>query len=104
LVDGDLKMATRVTDKKARYDGYSVLKKKLAETLLAELGAEKYVGVEKLAKAEFEERKAYVVRSYVLDEGRRIDGRDTRTVRPITCEAGLLPRVHGSALFQRGET
>jgi polyribonucleotide nucleotidyltransferase len=40
----------------------------------------------------------------VLDEGKRIDGRDGRTIRPIVCEAGLLPRVHGSALFQRGET
>ncbi len=104
LADEDLKKATKVTDKKARYDGYSVLKKKLGETLIAELGAEKYLGSEKLIKAEFEERKAHVVRSYVLDEGKRIDGRDTRTIRPILCEAGLLPRVHGSALFQRGET
>ena len=104
LADEDLKKATKVTDKKARYEGYSVLKKKLAETLLAELGADKYLPAEKLIKAEFEERKAHVVRTYVLEEGRRIDGRDTRTIRPIMCEAGLLPRVHGSALFQRGET
>ncbi|MRG93327.1 polyribonucleotide nucleotidyltransferase [Polyangium spumosum] len=104
LVDNDLKSATRVTDKKARYEGYSALKKKLGEALLAELGAEKYLANEKLIKAEFEERKAHVVRTYVLDEGKRIDGRDTRTIRPIMCEAGLLPRVHGSALFQRGET
>jgi polyribonucleotide nucleotidyltransferase len=104
LVDGDLSSATRVTDKKARYDGYATLKKKLGETLLAELGPEKYLAAEKLIKAEFEERKAHVVRSYVLNEGKRIDGRDTRTIRPILTEAGLLPRVHGSALFQRGET
>src|SRR4029079_6116815 len=104
LVDRDLATATRVTDKKARYEGYSTLKKKLGEGLLGELGAEKYLVSEKLIKAEFEERKAHVVRSYVLSEGRRIDGRDTKTVRPIMCEAGLLPRVHGSALFQRGET
>jgi polyribonucleotide nucleotidyltransferase len=104
LVDEDLKKATKVTDKKARYEGYSVLKKKLAETLSAELGPEKYLPAEKLIKAEFEERKAHVVRTYVLESGRRIDGRDTRTIRPIMCEAGLLPRVHGSALFQRGET
>ena len=104
LVDEDLKKATKVTDKKARYDGYKVLKKKLGETLLAELGPEQYLAVEKLLGAEFEERKAHVVRTYVLEEGRRIDGRDTRTIRPIMCEAGLLPRVHGSALFQRGET
>jgi polyribonucleotide nucleotidyltransferase len=104
LVDEDLKKATKVTDKKARYEGYKSLKKKLSENMLNSLGAEKFLAVEKLLGAEFEERKAHVVRSYVLDEGRRIDGRDTRTVRPIMCEAGLLPRVHGSALFQRGET
>ena len=104
IVDEDLKKATKVTDKKARYEGYKGLKKKFQQALLAELGAEEYLPLEKLCAAEFEERKAHVVRSYVLEEGRRIDGRDTRTVRPIVCEAGLLPRVHGSALFQRGET
>ncbi len=104
LVDGDLATATRVTDKKARYEGYSALKKKLGESLLTELGAEKFLANERLIKAEFEERKAHVVRSYVLNDGMRIDGRDTKTIRPIMCEAGLLPRVHGSALFQRGET
>jgi polyribonucleotide nucleotidyltransferase len=104
LVDGPLESATRVTDKKARYEGYGTLKKKLSETLAAELGAEKWAEVEKLVKAEFEERKAHVVREYVLRDGKRIDGRDTKTIRPITCEVGLLPRVHGSAMFQRGET
>jgi polyribonucleotide nucleotidyltransferase len=104
IVDGPLSEATRVTNKKARYEGYSALKKTLTDTLLAELGPEKYLPSEKLIKNEFEERKAYVVRSYVLNESKRIDGRDTKTIRPIMCEAGLLPRVHGSALFQRGET
>ncbi len=104
LVDADLEKASHVLDKKARYEGYSVLKKKFVETLTAELGAEKYLASEKLIKAEFEERKSVVVRTYVLRDGKRIDGRDTRTIRPIMTEAGLLPRVHGSALFQRGET
>jgi polyribonucleotide nucleotidyltransferase len=104
LVDAELGTATRVTDKKARYEGYSSLKKKLGETLSAELGPEKWLEVEKLVKEEFEERKAHVVREFVLKDGKRIDGRDTRTIRPIMCEVGLLPRVHGSALFQRGET
>jgi len=45
-----------------------------------------------------------IVRGAILKTGRRIDGRDTRTVRPISCEVGLLPRAHGSALFTRGET
>jgi polyribonucleotide nucleotidyltransferase len=103
LADPELASATRVTNKKARYEGYSAIKKKLADTLAAELGAD-WATHEKLVKAEFEERKAHVVREYVLAEGKRIDGRDTRTIRPITCEVGLLPRTHGSALFQRGET
>jgi polyribonucleotide nucleotidyltransferase len=45
-----------------------------------------------------------IVRSQILDGEPRIDGRDTRTVRPITIRAGVLPRAHGSALFTRGET
>lgn len=45
-----------------------------------------------------------LVREHILKDGERIDGRDTRTIRPITSEVGLLPRVHGSALFTRGET
>jgi polyribonucleotide nucleotidyltransferase len=45
-----------------------------------------------------------IVRGAILRDGRRIDGRDTRSVRPISCEVGILPRAHGSALFTRGET
>ncbi|HEX8739198.1 MAG TPA: polyribonucleotide nucleotidyltransferase [Casimicrobiaceae bacterium] len=48
--------------------------------------------------------EAKVVRSRILEGEPRIDGRDTRTVRPITIRAGVLPRAHGSALFTRGET
>jgi polyribonucleotide nucleotidyltransferase len=52
----------------------------------------------------FEELEAKVVRDNILDTGKRIDGRDTKTVRPIVTEVGFLPRTHGSALFTRGET
>jgi polyribonucleotide nucleotidyltransferase len=45
-----------------------------------------------------------VLRGDVVKNGKRIDGRDTKTVRPIVCETGVLPRAHGSALFTRGET
>jgi polyribonucleotide nucleotidyltransferase len=48
--------------------------------------------------------EAAVLRGDVVKNGTRIDGRDTKTVRPITCETGILPRTHGSALFTRGET
>src|SRR4051794_12269714 len=56
------------------------------------------------AKGLLKELEADVVRNAILDTGMRIDGRDTKTVRPIIAEVGVLPRAHGSALFTRGET
>src|SRR6202008_2173449 len=52
----------------------------------------------------FKALEAKIVRWNILDTGRRIDGRDEKTVRPIMAEVGVLPRAHGSALFTRGET
>ena len=52
----------------------------------------------------FKHLEADVVRSQILDGQPRIDGRDTRTVRPLNIQTGVLPRTHGSALFTRGET
>jgi polyribonucleotide nucleotidyltransferase len=52
----------------------------------------------------FKDVEKEIVRGAVLRDGLRIDGRDTRTVRPISCEVSILPRAHGSALFTRGET
>jgi polyribonucleotide nucleotidyltransferase len=57
-----------------------------------------------LVAEQFEQLEADVVRGQILDTGRRIDGRDMKTVRPIEAQVGVLPRVHGSALFTRGET
>jgi polyribonucleotide nucleotidyltransferase len=56
------------------------------------------------AKTLFSDLEAKIVRGRILDGEPRIDGRDTRTVRPILIRVGLLPRTHGSALFTRGET
>ncbi len=56
------------------------------------------------AKPLFKKLEADVVRNAILETGIRIDGRDTKTVRPIMAEVGVLPRAHGSALFTRGET
>jgi polyribonucleotide nucleotidyltransferase len=57
-----------------------------------------------LALKLFKDIEKDIVRGAILRDGRRIDGRDTRSVRPISCEVGILPRAHGSALFTRGET
>ncbi len=52
----------------------------------------------------FEKQLKAELRAMILNEGRRADGRDLKTIRPITVDTGLLPRAHGSGLFQRGET
>jgi polyribonucleotide nucleotidyltransferase len=84
--------------KQVRYERVGAAKKAAIATLVAEgLDADK-------AKPLFKALEADIVRNAVLDTGLRIDGRDTKTVRPIVAEVGLLPRAHGSALFTRGET
>ncbi len=62
---------------------------------------EKYEG---MLKAHFDERVKKCMRKMILEEGVRADGRKPEEIRPITCEVGLFPRTHGSALFTRGET
>ncbi len=104
LVDAKIIESALIKDKKKRYDGYKAAKTAMTEALTAELGAEKFAASEKLIKEEFEERKYHVVREYVLSQNKRIDGRSMDQIRAIMTEVSLLPRVHGSALFQRGET
>jgi len=58
----------------------------------------------KLFDALFEDMQYHILRSSILEKGKRVDGRSTEDIRPITCEIGILKRVHGSALFTRGET
>ncbi len=84
--------------KQERYAKVGAAKKKVVEQLTAE-GI--YVDA---AKHMLKDLEADIVRNAILDTGLRIDGRDTKTVRPIVSEVGILPRAHGSALFTRGET
>jgi polyribonucleotide nucleotidyltransferase len=71
--------------------------------VLTALG-EKYPEQEKLIKNIIHDIEKAAMRETILSQGKRLDGRGTRDIRPITCEVGLLPRAHGSALFTRGET
>ena len=90
--------AYKEVQKQVRYEKVGAAKKAAAAALTAEgLDADK-------AKGLFKDLEADIVRNNILDTGLRIDGRDTRTVRPIVAEVGVLPRAHGSALFTRGET
>ena len=75
----------------------------ILQSTLQELGAEDEVA-QKMAKAAFEEVYRKLVRKSILEKKERIDGRKLSEIRPISCEVGILPRTHGSALFTRGET
>lgn len=66
--------------------------------------AEKYPEQEKVIKEILHDMEKDLMRKRILDEGLRLDGRNTTQIRPITCELGILPRPHGTALFTRGET
>ncbi|AHJ64258.1 Polyribonucleotide nucleotidyltransferase [Granulibacter bethesdensis] len=85
--------------KQLRQEKISAAKKQIIETL--GIGG---TPEESIAKSMLKDLEADIVRNAILDTGIRIDGRDTRTVRPIIGEVGILPRAHGSALFTRGET
>ncbi|MBK1647910.1 polyribonucleotide nucleotidyltransferase [Rhabdochromatium marinum] len=92
--------AYRIKDKMERYQALDQVRNPLYEALAGEESdwsqAEVYAMVEKLEKD--------IVRGRILRGEPRIDGRDTKTVRPISIRTGVLPRTHGSALFTRGET
>jgi len=98
-----LKDAIKVREKLARRDAVGGAKKALVEEFVKE-GMENAASVAKLTAKAFEDTHYNVVRDLAIDEGVRLDGRDTKTVRPIAIEVGLLPRTHGSSLFTRGET
>src|SRR5207249_1363757 len=98
MADSDLRAAYGETAKQARTEKVAAVKAKALESLVVEgLSAE-------LISKKFKALEQQIVRGSILETGRRIDGRDTRTVRPIDCQVGVLPRAHGSALFTRGET
>ena len=99
--EADLRAAYSITVKQERYNAVDAVKKKVFEALVPAEGAK--FTKEEVAEA-FHSAQAKVVRWNILDHGRRIDGRDLTTVRPILGEVGVLPRTHGSALFTRGET
>ena len=102
IIGKDLEAAYKLTNKQERQTAINEARTKAREAF-AELEASDpaaYLATLKLVK----KLEADVVRGAILKEGRRIDGRDTKTVRPIEAMVGFLPRTHGSSLFTRGET
>src|SRR6266446_3271562 len=98
VAQSDLSAAYAETAKQARTVKVAAVKAKAVELLTAEGLPPELIG------KKFKSLEQNIVRGNILATGKRIDGRDTKTVRPIDCQVGVLPRAHGSALFTRGET
>ena len=98
----DFKAAKQTEGKQARADAVSAVKERALGEVIPDPEAEGAVAPGAFGKA-WHDLESIVVRDLIL-AGTRPDGRDGKTLRPIECHVGLLPRTHGSAVFQRGET
>ncbi len=103
LIEKDLRAAYAIAEKAERYKAIGGAKERVMNHFCPpEVEQPKYPKLQ--VAGAFKDLEAKIVRRNILDKGTRIDGRDVKTVRPINCEVGVLPRTHGSALFTRGET
>jgi polyribonucleotide nucleotidyltransferase len=100
IAEAELGKAYAIRSKQARTDAVAAIRDKVMAAMSPEVIATQKNHVNDL----FSALEAKIVRGQILSGEPRIDGRDTRTVRPITIRNGVLPRTHGSALFTRGET
>jgi polyribonucleotide nucleotidyltransferase len=103
LIGTELRAAYAIPGKTERHNAVAAAKAKVLAHFCPE-GEENPKHDKLKIAAVFKDVEASIVRNNILDTGRRIDGRDVKTVRPIVSEVGVLPRSHGSALFTRGET
>jgi polyribonucleotide nucleotidyltransferase len=101
ICEADLRVAFSTIDKQERSNKLSEIKDSLKATA-KEFYGDDYNEIAVIDA--FKKVEQQIVRGQILDTGKRIDGRDTITVRNIVSETGILPRVHGSSLFTRGET
>jgi polyribonucleotide nucleotidyltransferase len=99
IAGGKLRETFQITEKGKRRERLE----EILQSTFQELGAEDEPS-QKMAKAAFEEIYRKLVRKSILEKKERMDGRKLSEIRPISCEVGILPRTHGSALFTRGET
>lgn len=104
LAESDLRAAFDMRQKQARNTRLNEIRKATMAKLDEDAKASGVALAPNVAKDEFFNLESKIVRTQILDGEPRIDGRDTRTVRPISVRVGVLPRTHGSALFTRGET
>ena len=101
MAEADLREAYAIRQKQARTIRVDEIRGKVMAELVT---AESDLNHTNMVRTLFSDIESKIVRNKILDGEPRIDGRNTRTVRPITIRTGVLPRTHGSALFTRGET
>ena len=97
----ELSKALYTKGKVERREACDVIRKAFAEEYAEQLADETQA---KLFAALFDDMEYHILRENILEKGLRVDGRGLEDIRPITCEIGVLPRPHGSAVFTRGET
>ncbi len=102
LAEAQIVAAYQIPDKQERHNRIGEIKSAVAGELSPAEGEAAFSA--EAVSAEFARLEKRIVRKRILDGQPRIDGRDHRTVRPISIRTGMLPRTHGSALFTRGET
>ncbi|WP_022671223.1 polyribonucleotide nucleotidyltransferase [Hippea alviniae] len=102
LASDELTEAVNIKEKKKRNSTIEAIFNKVKEKIVDEFEDEEYI--EEKTAAAFEDVVKNIVRAKIINTGVRIDGRQLDEIRPITCEVGVLPRAHGSAVFTRGET
>jgi polyribonucleotide nucleotidyltransferase len=100
IAEAELQQAYAIRSKQARSDAVAAIRDKVMAAIITPENASQKNHVNDL----FSALEARIVRGQILSGSPRIDGRDTRTVRPITIRNSVLPRTHGSSLFTRGET
>jgi len=100
---GEIKTAYQQTEKQKRVEHINELRARVVEALITDGNDHEELSIDEI-KSVFHDIEKELVRKNILTGLPRIDGRDTRTVRPINVKTGVLPKVHGSALFTRGET
>ena len=101
---GDITQAYEITDKQERSQRLEEITTTITDNYSSQIADEEHEYNNSLVSSAIKKVESNIVRGKVLETKQRIDGRANNQIRPITCEVNLLPRVHGSGLFTRGET
>lgn len=104
VIGDGMNKALKIDGKLAKYAAIDALQEKVLETMKKELSDAVFEENEKMIKEVFHDKEKNALRTLIIKDNFRVDGRSLTEIRPLSSEVGILPRTHGSALFTRGET